>query len=383
MDHQYNQPTTARAKSVYFIWRILPRLVLLCLFLLIIALGMATTRKQNSIAADNADAVSKERPPVNTVVFPLQRSVISDRINLPGSIEPWTKLELMAKVSGAINEVLVQEGDKVKKGDIIARIEDNDYRIALQRAQAAYKQAKTDFERDRNIFEKGVIPAAQLDAKETKMLTARADLDNAKLLLSRTTITAPIDGIVRRLDAKIGLLLSVADPIGQILHIDKVKGVIGIPESDVAAVRQLDEIEVSIQALDRLGVRGKKHFLSPSPDTTARLYKMELEIDNPTHSILPGMFIRADIVKRSVQDAIAIPIYAVISRNDEHFVFVEEDGVATKRLVELGIMEKWMVEVKSGLNPGDRLIVEGHRNIENEQRVEVVKVLTSVDNYTL
>jgi membrane fusion protein (multidrug efflux system) len=344
---------------------------------------MATSKKQQLIAAVNAESLGKERPPVNTIVFPLHPTEISDRINLPGSIEAWTRLELMAKVSGAFTEILVQEGEEVRKGDILAQIEDNDYKIALQRAEASYKLAKANYERDRAMFAKGVIPEAQRDDKEKNMLTAKADLDNAALLLSRTTIKAPIDGVVRRLDAKVGLFLSVGDPIGQILHINKVKGVVGIPESDVAAVRNLDEFQISIQALDNLVVTGKKYFLSPSPDTTARLYKMELEIDNTSRAVLPGMFIRADIVKRTIPDAIVIPFYSVISRNNEHFVFIEENGMAKKRIVELGIMEKWMVEIKSGLNVGDRLIIEGHRSIENDQKIEVVKVLTDLNEYIL
>ncbi|HKJ65917.1 MAG TPA: efflux RND transporter periplasmic adaptor subunit [Desulfopila sp.] len=383
MDPQQTAPATARAKTVFFIWKLMPRLVLLTMLILIVVMAMAIVKKQNSIAADKAQAVSTEPPPVNTVVYPLSPTSIRDRLNLPGSIEPWTELELMAKVGGSVTEVLVEEGDEVKEGDILARIDDNDYTIAVQRAEAAYKLAKADYQRDKAIFSKGVIPEAQLDAKETAMLTAKADLDNARLLLSRTTIEAPISGVVRRLDAKVGLLLAVGDPIGQLLRIDKVKAVIGIPESDVTAVRRLDEVNVTLQALDNQVIAGRIHFLSPSPDSTARLYKLELELDNPSRAILPGMFVRGDVIKRTVDDVITVPFYSVISRNDEQYVFVEEQGQARKKIVELGIMEKWMVEVKKGLQTGERLVIEGHRDIEDGQKIEVVKVVNSVDEYTL
>jgi len=344
---------------------------------------MEISRKQESIAADKAAAVALDKPPVNSVVYPLVPSEIHDKINLPGSIEAWTQLELMAKVSGTVTEVLVTEGDEVKVGDVLTRIEDNDYRIAEQRAQAAYDLAKSDYERDKKVFAKKVIPAAQLEASKTRMATAKADLDNARLQLSRCTMTAPIDGVVRRLDAEVGLFLSVADPVGEILKINKVKAVVGIPESDIPAVRKLSEIGITIQALDDLVVNGKKHFLSPAPDTIARLYRMELELDNNSRDILPGMFIRAEVVKKTVTDAITIPFYSVISRNDEQYVYVEEDGVAIKRKVELGIMEKWMVEVTNGLQPHDNLVIEGHRDIENKQKINVVKVVTDLSEYAL
>ncbi len=383
MDPQQIHPTTPRAKTVFLIWKVLPRLVLLGMLILIAVFGMAIMKKNELIAADKAAAVSNERPPINSVVYTLQPAEIRDRINLPGNIEPWTRLELMAKVAGSITDVLVKEGEEVKEGDILARIESSDYEIALQKAEAAYKYAKADYQRDKKVYDKGVIPTAELDRKETSLITAKTELDNARLQLSRCTIKAPMDGIVRRLDAKVGLLLSVADPVAEILKIDKVKAIVGIPESDVPAVRQLDEIQLTVQALDNLVITGKKYFLSPSPDTAARLYKLELEVDNSSREILPGMFIRAEIVKNSIPDAITVPFYSVISRNDEQYVYVDEDGVAQKKKVELGIMENWMVQVTKGLDSQDRLIIEGHRDVESGQKIKVVKTLTDLTEYTL
>ncbi len=384
MDRQQTlAPSTTRAKTVYFIWSVLPRLLLVGMLVIIIVLFMTISKKKESIAAAKAAAVSKERPPVNSVIYPLELSSIRDSINLPGIIEPWTSLELLSRIDGFITEVLVEEGDEVEKGQVLALIDDDDYEIALQRATAAYTLAKGNYERDKKVYDKGVIPEAQLDTTKTAMLTAKADLDNAKLRLSRCTIKAPINGIIRRLDAKDGLLLSIADPVAQILQINKVKAIIGIPESDVSAVRDLEEIDVTIQALDNRIITAKKHFLSPSPQTTARLYTMELEINNSSRDILPGMFVRADIVKQKITDTIAIPFYSVISRNDEQFVFIEKDGVAHKRGVKLGIMEDWMVQITSGLTAGERLVIEGHRDIENGQRVNVVKVITNPNEYTL
>lgn len=376
-------PQSTRAKFVYFLWNNMPRFVLLMMIALIVFLGSAIIKEKELIAANKAAAISVEKPPVNAVTLQLSPAVIHDRINLPGSIKPWTDLQLLAKISGTVNELMVQEGDRVKKGDIIAKIEDDDYRIALKRARAAFNQAKADFDRDKSIYSKGMIPTAEIEARKTGMQTASADLENAELQYSRCTITAPMDGIIKKLDAKIGLLLSVGDPIAEILEIDKLKAVIGIPESDVSAVRELDQVEITIQALDGEAFFAKTHFLSPSPGTVARLYELELEIDNSAGRILPGMFVRADIVKQTIENAISIPFYSVISRNDEQFVFVEKDGVVEKRNVSLGIMEKWMVEITEGLKSGDNLVVEGHRDVENNQQVRVVKAATTIEDLKL
>ena len=350
---------------------------------LIVVLVGAIKKESALIAANKAAAVQQEKPPTNAITLTLSPTTIKDRINLPGSIKPWTRLQLMSKLGGTITDVLVQEGDRVQKGDVLAHIESKDYEIALTRAEAAYKLAKSEYDRDKSIYDKGVIPASTLDANKTSMQTARADYENAKLLYSRTTITSPMDGVIRRMDAKIGLQLSVGDPIAEILEIDRLKGVIGIPESDVLAVRKLDEVEISIQALNNKKISAKVHFLSPSPETIARIYNLELEIDNEEADIFSGMFIRADIVKETFHNSIVVPFYSVISRNDEQFVYVEENGIAKKRHVRLGIMEKWMVQITDGLRAGDKLLVEGHRDVENNQPVKVVQTITDPEEMRL
>jgi len=376
-------PQTSRGKFVYFIWNNLPRIVLVAMIALIVVLKGVITEESKIIAAKKASEVKAEKPPINTITLLLSPATITDRINLPGAIAPWTRLQLMAKIGGSIDEVLVTDGDHVKKGDILARIEDIDFKIALDRAKAAYNLAKDDFERNKEIYKKGVIPSATLDINSTKMQTTKADYDNAKLMLSRTVVTSPMDGVIRRLDAKVGLQLSVGDPIAEILEIDRVKAIIGIPESDVTAVRKLDTVNITIQALGDKEILAEKHFLSPAPETTARLYNLELKIDNPENEVLTGMFVRADIIKEQIENSISIPFYSVISRNNEKYVYIEQEGLAVKREVSLGIMENWMVEVKRGLSAGDKLIVEGHRDVEDGQRIKIIKTLSDIGEMTL
>ncbi len=221
--------TTTRSKIVFFIWNNLPRFVLLAMMALIFVLMGSIKEKSGTLKAEKEAAVAEEKPPVNAITYSVTPTEIADRINLPGSIEPWTRLLLLSKLGGAVTEVAVKEGDRVKKGDVIARIEDADYRIAVDKAEAAYKLALADLKRDQSIFEKGVIPQATLEANSTRMQTARADYENARLMLSRTTVTSPMSGLIRRMDAKVGSQLSVGDPVAEILEIDRMKGVVGIP----------------------------------------------------------------------------------------------------------------------------------------------------------
>jgi len=371
-----SRPPARRSGVLFFIWNNLPRVALvICIGIVWMLFGAVNEKKARLEAAKKQEHVEHKKL-INAVLLELKPRTVQDVINLPGTIEPWTQLTLLAKISGAVTEVNVAEGQAVKAGEVIVRIEEDDYRIALAAAKAAYTQAKSDFARNQTMLKKKVIPPASLEASETNLLRAKSALDQAELNLKRCRITAPIDSVVRRIDAKVGAYLGVGDPVGELLQLDQVKGVVGIPESDVAAVRKIDQVQITVSALGNKQFIGKAHFLSPSPETTAYLYRFELALDNPQHEILPGMFLRAFIVKQTVENAVMVPLYAVITRGDNQFVYVAEGDKVRMQPVELGIIEKWQIQVTQGLNPGDKILIEGHRDVEDGQQINIVRTVT-------
>jgi membrane fusion protein (multidrug efflux system) len=285
----------------------------------------------------------------------------------------------MAKVSGAIVEVKVREGDSVTTGQVLARIEPDEYRIELDAARATYALAKSEYERSRAMHRTKVVPVAELEAAAARMRSALAEQERAELQLARCTITAPMNAVIKRFDAKVGFYLNVGDPLAELLAIDRVKAVIGIPESDVDAVRRIETVNMTIQALGNREVIGRKLFVAPAPDTTAHLFRFEMGLENADHSILPGMFFRARIVKRHVDQALAVPLYSIVSKDNEQFVFVADGETVRKQPVKLGIIEQWQVEVTDGLRPGDKILLEGHREVEHGQQIKVIRVVTDPD----
>lgn len=372
-----NQKSTVETRKKWFQLTAarLPQLILLVLIIGVIGLSSTIKAEKSRLLKEKKQAIATERAPANVVLLQVEPATIQDRINLPGSIEPWEKLAVMSEVSGKVVEILVKEGDRVEKGQVIARIDQSDIRIALNSAKATYELALANQKRLTTLFEQGIIPKADIEKLEAQTKTSKAVVENAELMFSRCTITAPISGVIQRLDAKKGLLLGVSDPVAEILQIDKLKGVVGIPESDVALVRNIKEVPLVVQALNNKEIIGRPHFLGSAPENGARLYRLELAIDNSDNSILPGMFFRATLVKKEFQDAITVPLYTVIKRRDQQYVYVEKNGTAQKLPVELGIIEGWQVQVTSGLSAGSRVVVEGHRDIDPGNRLNIVRVI--------
>ncbi|MCI5149719.1 MAG: efflux RND transporter periplasmic adaptor subunit, partial [Candidatus Electrothrix sp. MAN1_4] len=196
-------------------------------------------------------------------------------------------------------------------------------------------------------------------------------------------ITAPIAGVISRIDAEVGMVVNqmMPEPIAEILQIDRVKAVVGVPEADVNAVRQLKQVGVKIRSLEDAHFQAQVHFLALAPETLAHAYRLELALDNPEERILPGMFIQANIIKQTEEQIIAVPLYTIISRNDEHFVYIVEDGVAQKRPVETDFTEGWQILVRKGLKHGEKVIIQGHRTVEDGQKVRVVKEVSDLSEY--
>lgn len=383
MNNPVLPPSSGKGRLLYSLWKHLPRLVLLALVLLIVLLTVMIGGKKERLDEARKAAQAEQHKQVNAVVLTVHPRPIEDVINLPGTIEPWTRLELLAKVSGAITEVRVREGDAVKAGQILAQIDADDYRIALEAARAAHTLAKADYERGRTMHQTKVIAVASLESLAARLQTAAAELERAQVQLARCAIKAPMDCVVKRLDAKVGLFLNVGDPLAELLQIDQVKAVVGIPESDVDAVRRLDQVTLTVQALANRQMIGRRHFLAPSPDAGAYLFRLELVLDNPGHEVLPGMFFRARLVKQRFPQALIVPLYAIISRGEEQYVFVAEGDTARKQPVRLGVIQQWQVQVVDGLKAGEQVLIEGQREVEDGQALKIIKTVNDPEEIRL
>jgi RND family efflux transporter MFP subunit len=356
-----------------FIWGMTPWLVVILIGFFVVWGVVGIIEKKKRLEAEKKAAMKKEVPAVRVITLTLQAKRVEDKIDLPAEVKPYENLWVRAEVSGQVVQVLAKEGQMIKKGQVLVKLDDRDYRSRLARIEANYQLARLDYDRYATLAKQRITAASKLDETEARLKDLKAQLNEAKLALGRTRITSPITGRLNELKAELGDLLKKNDIVAQILQFEMVKVVVGVPESDVATVFDLEEADVIIEALGNRKVKGRKTFLSRQPGTLARLYDLELLVDNPDGRILPGMFARVELVKEVFQRSLLIPLYAVITQGDERFVYVEKDGKAEKRPVELGVLVGWEVQVTSGLNPGDRVIVVGHRFLDDEQKVYVIK----------
>ena len=366
-----------KTRFLRFLWGIIPWLMVAIILVFILNMWERIKEKKGRLSEAKKAAMNREIPAVRVITLTLEPRLLEDKISLPAQIEPYENLWVKAEVPGQVVKVLVKEGQRIKKGQVLVQLDDRDYRSRLTRIEANYRLARLDYDRYAALAKEKIAAESKLDEAEARLKELTAQRKEAVLALSRTSIISPISGRLNEIKAKAGNLLKENQEVAQILQFGKVKVTVGVPESDVAAVFDLKEAEVVIEALEKRRVKGRKIFLSRQPRTMARLYDLELLVSNPDGRILPGMFARVELVKAVFKQALAIPLYAVITQGDERFVYVDKDGKAEKRPVELGVLFGWQVQVKTGLMPGERVIVVGHRFLNNGQAIEVTKNVSS------
>ena len=369
---------TVKSKILRRIWGLFPWAIVLCIVVLLVGLYQNIQEERSRLEKIKQEAIKKDIPPVRVITLSALPNHLEDKIKLPGYVEPVEDLLVKAEVSGQVVQFLAKEGAHITKGQVIAQLDDRDYRTRLARIEANHRLAKLEYDRIYSLDKKKITAASRLDEIEARLNDVSAQQNEAELALSRTRIPAPIEGQVNEIIAKQGSFLGVGDPVAQILRLSDVKVTVGIPESDVASFFDLNEATVIIDALGKRRVTGRKVFLSRQPRNLARLFDLELEIPNTDGHILPGMFARVELIRAVHEKALVIPLYAVINQGDEQFVYIENDGSAKKTPVVVGQLVDWQVHITLGISANDKVIVVGHRFLNDGQPIEVIKNVSDV-----
>lgn len=366
-----------------FIWHSIPfALVAMAIALVILPLNRKISVQKEDLAQQQARQMKKTKALTNVITMEILPHMIMEKISLPGVAKPWISLEVVSEIRGKIIIKKIEEGTRVQEGDILAVIDKRDYQNNFDSALASWETAITMEKRFTALSKKQFITQSQLDDASVRVKTTRAAMDTAELNLNRCTIRSPMKGVVDRVYIENGTFLSTGDPVAKILQIDKLKIQVGIPESDVDAVRRLKHFHMTIDALGGKTYTGDYYYLFKTADSMARLYNLEIKVDNPNLQILPDMFARVNIVKNIDPQGLAVPMYSLVTINKQIGVFVEKEGMVQFRPVTTGFQDGWKTQISKGLSPGDKVVVVGHGIIEEGQKVNVIQTIQKMEELT-
>ncbi len=353
--------------------------LVVCLFVL----GMCSQSKKERLEKEKKAAGKEVVHPVNVVIMEMKPREVKDQLSLPGTLAPFLTLVVSSETSGMILDKQVNVGDPVRKGQVLATIDGSKYKNAYNSARATYDNALSSKKRLESLYRSEITNKTELDAVTAQMENAMAAMKIAAIDLEKTVIKAPDSGIANRVHVEKGQFTDVGKPVVEIIRINPIKVNVGIPESDIHAVKDLKWFDVTVDALKGKTFRAERHSLSRTTSSLARVYDMELTLANPSGELLPDMFVRVNIVKKKLPGAFAVPLYAILSMGEKKFVVVAETSVqgktdaprdtASVREIETGVQDGWMVEVIKGLKTGDAVITVGQRSVSDGQKINVIR----------
>lgn len=340
-------------------------------------------------------------PPAPVEVMVVKNQAVPNVVALPGRIAAVRTAEVRARTDGIVQRRLYEEGADVKEGTPLFQIDPRDYRAqvqsaeaTLQRTLAARQNAKSIVARYEPLMSERAVSAQEFDAArsdlqqaEAQVAEARAALSRAQLLLSHTTVRAPISGRAGSAEVTEGALVSGAE--GTLMtRVDQVSPVHAVfAESNASIldlIRQVRSGELSLPSLNRVEVTlmlengdiyspiGHLDFTSTVVDPETGSQMVRAQFDNPEQLLVPGQFVRGRIIAGIHDNGIVVPARAIQFKGDEaHVSLLSKDGTVVNRPLTLGALidKGWIV--RSGLRPGERVIVEGWQRVRPGQKAQV------------
>jgi membrane fusion protein, multidrug efflux system len=338
---------------------------------------------------------ARTRPPPAVTVAPVQVRDVPVELRAPVELRPVVQAEVAAKTAGYLDAVLVDRGDRVRKGQLLALVRPSDLpdqlsaaRGVLAQAQAGVVLARANKDRAERLAPSGVVSQQELQAAQAALASAEASLSAAQAnvgalatRLGEMRIESPLDGVVssRRLDP--GPLVGPQSNSGSILtvqRIDELRVFVPINERDVGALRLGQDAHVELDAMPGKSYGGKVVRISPAFDAVARTLDAEVRLQNPGE-LLAGMYGRAAIVTAVHRDAIVVSASAVQVSNGAFVAYVLKGDRVKRTEVRVGVDGGNWLEVVAGLSPRDEVVTAGVDTLSDGAAVRAVR---DVDPYT-
>lgn len=338
------------------------------LLLLVLALGSGCTRSESDAKTQNNQNQNKA---VKVSVVRMEPAPMKDVLVLPGETEAWQDVRVAADAAGRVEWIGPKEGQTVREGDLIAKVDVASLKAALDRAEAALKLAEDLYQRRYKLFEKSIINQEELDKSATERTLAQANLRQMQIEYDRGFLKAPVTGMVNHLFVDEGEFVDKGKPFVDLVNVDKIKINVNVPELDVRYLKVGHKALVRVDAFPDRELTGIIDFVAYKADPATKTFHVKVIVDNPNHEVRPGMIARVAFLRRIIPDALAAPIFAIVDKGGERILFVEKNGEAQARTISIGAIEGDKIQITKGLEPGDNLIVVGQKDVEEGMKVQV------------
>ncbi len=345
--------------------------LILCVMAGMLALG-ACKGKPGGDAAGK-DGADKGPDAVPVEVATLGRRAIAASYVGTAPLEARADAQVVAKTSGVALQVMVEEGQRVRAGQVLVRLDADRPRLQEAQSMAQVRKLEANYARSLKLAEQSLISANDIDQLKYDLQNARAANRLAQLELSYTEVRAPISGVIASRSIKTGNFVQINTPIFRIIDADHLEATLNVPERELATMHAGLPVSLQVDALPGKTFTGTIDRVSPVVDSGSGTFRVVCAFDN-AGVLQPGMFGRVRVDYASRADALALPRAALLEDEAKPAVFVVRGGKAMRATLVLGYTEGEWAEVRSGLKQGDQVVVAGKSAVRDGSAVQVIGI---------
>lgn len=301
----------------------------------------------------------------------------NNTVILNGVVKELRQVTLSFKVGGPVQTLLVDAGDYINKGEIIAQIDKRDYRIQVQATKAQYTQAKAEYERYQELYQRKRLPENTLDKLKAGYLMAKSQYEAAENALIDTDLKAPFSGYINKKLIENFETVGPGSPIVELLDFTDLEVVVSIPEGQINQMGEVKEITCDIRNANQFNIPAKVKSLSKKSGND-RMFeaKILLQADDFKSNIKPGMVAKVKVTKEQLNgDGLLVPVESVFSNNQEKYVWIIQANnmqVTKQKVSVLKVHGNGLIEINSKLKAGDKIVTAGVHTLIEGQTVKVL-----------
>jgi membrane fusion protein (multidrug efflux system) len=337
----------------------------------------SNTSEEPSDAADSGEDSEGDEDEDGDAAIPVEvvgvsSGSVSTYITATANLIPEEEVQVLAEAEGRVTRLLVEEGDRVKAGQLLAALLRDEAEILYNKAQLKAANAEMAYERAERMHRENLIAQEEHDKTTMDHRIAQQELAEAEWRLDKTEIRAPFAGRVTKRNITLGQHVRPGDDLFTVTDFDPLISRIYLPEKDVLPLKEGREVDITLKADDSVRFRGRIRQISPVVDTATGTVKVTVAAIDPPAIVRPGGFVTIDIVRATHANTLMLPRDAVIRELQRAHVFVVQDDVAEKRSVTLGLEEKDKLEILDGVEAREMVVVAGQGGLKDGSRIKIL-----------
>ncbi len=326
-------------------------------------------------AAGGAQAQTRGRavdPVTPVAVTAVEHGSIARAVSVSGVVEPIRSVGVNSQVSGLLLAVQVEEGDLVRRGQPIARIDERELRAQLDAAEAQLEVARSAYERAEQLRDRRVITLPEYERDRAAYAAAEATVDQLRTRIGYATVNAPVTGVVTEKLVETGDVVANQTRLFEIADVSTMVVRVGVSELDVVELSIGDPVDVGLDAYPGNALSGQIRRVFPAADPATRLVPVEVALDEASARLArPGFLARVTFSLNAREDVLLLPANALVGGQGSQSVFVVEDERAIRRTVETGLTSQGRVEIVSGLDGSEVVVTAGNNMLRDGAAVRV------------